>query len=186
MNCNNQSKVHAALAHSIIKAEACKRQLSYFLKLPRTPGRGLEVSATWDACRSLSLDSSKGILGWRASWWICIDFMSGAVILQSGHSNLACPPFSCPDRSASPAFPPTSVCRRRVYLRCNLLSRVFFRLRLPRHTASPTLLSLDRQPARTLPPKLPALHFTFHTAAATYGSGGCFLDVVVSPGHSTD
>lgn len=79
----------------------------HFLKLPLTPGRALEESATWAAaCRLTSLASSKGILGWRASWWICIDLISGAVVLQWGHSNFACPPLSCPVLSACPAFPP--------------------------------------------------------------------------------
>lgn len=81
---------------------------NHFLRLPRIPGRGLEeVSATATvAWRLTILASSKGILGWRASWWICIDFTSGAVTLQWGHSHFACPPFSIPERSARPAFPP--------------------------------------------------------------------------------
>ncbi|CAL9049217.1 unnamed protein product, partial [Musa banksii] len=78
----------------------------YFLKLPRTPGRGLEVSGAWLVWRLTSLDSSKGILGWRASWCICMDLRSGTVVLQWGHSSLAWPPFSWPDRSATPALPP--------------------------------------------------------------------------------
>jgi len=80
----------------------------HFLRLPRTPGRGLEDSAgaAVEACLLTSFSSSKGIFGCLASWWICIDFTSGAVILQWGHSHLACPPFSTPIRSSKPAFPP--------------------------------------------------------------------------------
>lgn len=78
----------------------------HFLKLPLTPGRGFDDSGKWLEWRFTNFDSSKGIFGCFASWWICIDLMSGAVILQRGHSSLAWPPFSWPDLSASPAFPP--------------------------------------------------------------------------------
>jgi len=78
----------------------------HFLWLPRTPGRPFDDSLAIVAWRFTTLSSSKGILGWRASWWICIDFTSGAVTLQCGHSYFACPPFSTPDRSARPALPP--------------------------------------------------------------------------------
>lgn len=81
----------------------------HFFLLPRMPGRPFDDSGAAlvvVAWRFATFSSSKGILGWRASWWICIDFTSGAVTLQCGHSYFACPPFSTPDRSAWPALPP--------------------------------------------------------------------------------
>ncbi|KAI5648961.1 hypothetical protein M9H77_34966 [Catharanthus roseus] len=103
----------------------------YFLRLPRTPGFALEVSAGAVAWRLFSLDSSKGILGWRASWCICIDLTSGAVTLQRGHSSLAWPPFSWPDLSARPALPPPLLVVAASTLAAISLAVCFFGLAFP-------------------------------------------------------
>lgn len=105
----------------------------HFLRLPRIPGLGLVLlgSATTVAWRLVSLASSKGILGCRASWWIFIDFISGAVTLQSGHSSLACPPFSIPLLSANPAFPPPLLVSAASAFAANSFAVCFFGFAFP-------------------------------------------------------
>ena len=110
-----------------------KKNGKFILKLPRTLGRGLEGSVATVVWRFTSFDSSNGILMCRASWWIYINFTSGVVVLQWGHSNLAWPPFSTPKPVSQFGLAIALVGCGCVDLSCYLLGRVLLWLGLACH-----------------------------------------------------